>query len=164
MSDYSGKNIFEKIGAFIPGYKGYSERESRRDTDKLLRVEIAIYLDHMKETLNKIIRLQTDKRKLGSISDLDRIKRSLDVAANQIRYASHGESGFFDVVQVGIPDLDNLYKYDIEIKEQTEALRQKIRLLETSDNLKSDCSAIVGEISALSEKISNRDRVIMEAR
>jgi len=39
MADYTGKNIFEKIGSFIPGYKGYSEKEGRRDTDKLLRME-----------------------------------------------------------------------------------------------------------------------------
>ncbi|MEI6153907.1 MAG: hypothetical protein WCQ90_07455 [Deltaproteobacteria bacterium] len=164
MSDYSGKNIFEKIGAFIPGYKGYSEKERRRDTDKLLRVEIAKYLDHMKETLNEIIRSQTDERKLGLISDLDRIKRNLDIAANQIRYASHGESGFFDVVQVNVSDLDNLYKYDLEIKEETEALKQTIRSLETSGNFKSDCSAIIGKLTVLSEKISDRDRVIAEVR
>ena len=51
MADYTGKNIFEKIGAFIPGYKGYSEKEGRRDTDKLLRLEIAKQLDRLKELM-----------------------------------------------------------------------------------------------------------------
>jgi hypothetical protein len=62
MGDYTGKNVFEKIGAFIPGYKGYSEKEGRKDTDKLLRLEIAKHLDRLKEIINNIIRQQTEEK------------------------------------------------------------------------------------------------------
>lgn len=55
MSEYKGKNILEKIGAFIPGYKGYSEKEGRKDTDKLLRLEIAKHMDHMKLAHNQVV-------------------------------------------------------------------------------------------------------------
>src|SRR4030042_4761802 len=105
MADYIGKNIFEKIGSFIPGYKGYSEKEGRRDTDKLLRLEIAKHLDSMKTNINELIRQHTDAKQLEFITDLDRIKINLDSLANKIRYASHGEAGFFDIVQVDITDL-----------------------------------------------------------
>ncbi len=65
MADYNGKNIFEKIGAFIPGYKGYSEKEGRRDTDKLMRIGIAKLLDGSKTDLEIIIR--------QNISEKDRL-------------------------------------------------------------------------------------------
>lgn len=164
MADYQGKNIFEKIGAFIPGYKGYSEKEGRRDTDKLLRLEIAKHLDSMKETINDVIRQQMDEKKMDVINDLDRIKRNLDIAANQVRYANYGESGFFDVVQVDTYDLDSLYQYDLGMKEEAEQLGLKVKALQGSENLKKDCAVIISILSALSEKMTSRDKVITEVR
>lgn len=164
MADYTGKNIFEKIGSFIPGYKGYSEKEGRRDTDKLLRLEIAKHLDYLKEIINNIIRQKLDEKKMDLINDLDRIKRNLDILANQVRYANYGESGFFDIVQVDITDLDRLYQYDLGIKEEAEQLALKINSLQGSDNLKRDCSSVINSLTALSEKMTNRDKVITEVR
>jgi hypothetical protein len=164
MADYQGKNIFEKIGAFIPGYKGYSEKEGRRDTDKLLRIEIAKRLDRMKEIINDVIRHQMDEKKMELIKDLDRMKRNLDIAANQVRYANYGESGFFDVVQIDTLDLDRLYQHDLGIKEEVEQLGFKIKELLGAENLKIDCTAIISILSALSEKMTSRDQVITEVR
>lgn len=164
MADYTGKNIFEKIGSFIPGYKGYSEKEGRRDTDKLLRMGIARQIDSKKTVIDDIIRQQGSKKKLEYISELDRIKRNIDLIANQIRYANYGESGFFDIVQVDIADLDRLYQFDMGIKEETEQLASMINALQESETLKEDCSSIMDVLSALSEKIANRDKVIMEVR
>ncbi|MCI0469340.1 MAG: hypothetical protein L0Y62_04655 [Nitrospirae bacterium] len=142
MGDYK-KNIFEKIGAFVPGYKGYSEKECRKDTDKLLRLEIAKQLDRLKETLNDVIRQQTVQKKMDSINDLDRLKRNLDITANQIRYANYGESGFFDVVQVDTADLDKLYQFDLGIQQETEQLAPKMKALLGAENIKQDCAAII---------------------
>lgn len=164
MAEYTGKNIFEKIGSFIPGYKGYSEKEGRRDTDKSLRMEIAKHIDSLKNILNKIIRQQTEQKKIEHINDIDRIKRNLDLIANQIRFANYGECGFFDVAQVDAKDLDKLYLFDLELKEETDKLTDIINKLQDSTNLKQDCSSTIDLLSALSEKISNRDKVIMEVR
>jgi hypothetical protein len=163
MGDYK-KNIFDKIGAFIPGYKGYSEKEGRRDTDKMLRLEIAKHLDGLKETIDGVIRQQMDEKKMVSINDLDHLKRNLDIAANQIRYANCGESGFFDVVQIDAADLDKLYQFDLGINEEAEQLGPKMKTLMGAENLKKDCAAISTILSALSEKITNRDKVIAEVK
>ena len=162
MSDYTGKNIFEKIGSFIPGYKGYSEKEGRKDTDKLIRMEIAKHLDGSKADIDIIIREQMYDKNTSVTNELDRIKKKLDLVSNQIRFANYGESGFFDVLQVGIADLDRLYQFDLRIKEETEGLVSMIKTLRRSENLKKDCSSIIDVLSALSEKVSSRDKVIME--
>ena len=164
MSDYTGKNIFEKIGSFIPGYKGYSEKEGRKDTDKLIRMEIAKHLDGSKADIDIIIREQMYDKNTSVTNELDRIKKKLDLVSNQIRFTNYGESGFFDVLQVGIADLDRLYQFDLRIKEETEELVSMIKTLRRSENLKKDCSSIIEVLSALSEKISSRDKVIMEVR
>jgi hypothetical protein len=164
MSDYGGKNILEKIGSFIPGYKGYSEKEGRKDTDKLIRIEIAKQLDSSKADMDIIVKGQMFDKNKSMINELDRVKKKIDLVANQIRFANYGESGFFDVVQVGIADLDRLYQFDLKIKEETEELVSRIKSLRMSENIQGDCSFIVDLLAALSEKVSNRDKVITEVR
>jgi hypothetical protein len=164
MSRYDASNIFEKIGSFIPGYRGYAQKERRRDTDKLLRLEIAKHIDLMKEILNDVIRQQADRKEMNIIKDLDRLKRNLDITANQIRHASCGESGLFDVVQVYTSDLDKLYQFDLGIKDDAEQLAQMIKKMLDTENIKQDCEEIVTILSALSEKVTNRDKVIAEVR
>ena len=46
------KNIFDRIGSLIPGYKGYSEREGRRNTDKVLREEISKKMYEIEKKIN----------------------------------------------------------------------------------------------------------------
>lgn len=164
MSDYSGKNIFEKIAAFIPGYKGYSEREGRRDTDKILRVAIADYLERIKTTIDSVILYCMDKKELESVKELDRIKKNLGKAANQIRYAPHGESGFFDVVQVKEEDLDRLYQYDLKIKDETQQLDVLVKSLDQAQDLKGISSEFLHLLDALSDRIADREKVITEVR
>ena len=37
----ASQNKFEKLVSGIPGYKGYKQKEQRREADKLLRLQIA---------------------------------------------------------------------------------------------------------------------------
>ena len=46
-------NVFEKIVGKIPGFKGYFERELRRDSDKLQRDYIAEKLGNIKNNGSK---------------------------------------------------------------------------------------------------------------
>lgn len=162
MADYGGKNIFEKIGSFIPGYKGYSEREGRRDTDKLLRMEIARHLDGMKDVVNDIIRQQKASKNINLIPELDRIKNKLGLVADQIRYATYGECGFFDIIQVSNSDLDALYQFDLDIQAHTRNLGQMIEQLISSDNLKNDCASLMLILSDLSKVAGDREKIITE--
>ena len=46
-------NILDKIGALIPGYSGYAERDGRRNCDKILRESIANQLISSIDLTNK---------------------------------------------------------------------------------------------------------------
>lgn len=164
MSQYDSANFIEKIGSIIPGYRGYSEKERRRDTDKLLRLEIAKQLDRLKEPINGIIRQQMDDKKMDLINELDRIKMDIDIAANQMRFATCGESGFFDVVQVNKADLDKMYQYDLDIREELDHLVQKINSLSSHKELKTDCSSVIALLSILRASIRGRENLITEVR
>ena len=47
------KNLLDKIGALIPGYRGYSERDGRRDTDKITRESICLNLNEIEKNISK---------------------------------------------------------------------------------------------------------------
>jgi len=154
------KNLLEKIGAFIPGYKGYAEREGRRDCDKLLRIEIAKKFDQLKRIVDEKMVQEVNAENIEAVRLLDQLKTKLDTTANKVRYSSCGESGFFDAVQVDIKTLDMLYQYDLEIEDDVINLKQLVSSLMVSINLKEDCSFLFGEVFKLTEKVSNRDEII----
>src|SRR5574341_1323470 len=69
---------FKKILGKIPGFSGYMERQSRRDSDKLLRETVA---SRFEEQWQRVSSLQRDFISQGEISYLD----DLESAAIQLR-------------------------------------------------------------------------------
>ena len=56
MSSYSRNNFFEVLGAFVPGYKGYRDKEMRRESDRILRDAIVSRLQEKKTVVDDLIR------------------------------------------------------------------------------------------------------------
>jgi len=158
MSEYTGSNILEKIGSFIPGYKGYSEKEGRRDTDKILRFEIARMLDSTKDSVDKLISSCVEGKNMHDVVELDKIKRNIDTTANKIRYASYGASGFFDVVQIENIDLDALYRHDLKIKQAVDDFSEILQ------KCVSEKSILENALENINQQIAGREKVIVEVR
>ncbi|MEM4694009.1 MAG: hypothetical protein QW655_05840, partial [Nitrososphaerota archaeon] len=60
--------LTEKILSYIPGYRGYKEKEIRRESDRLVRMEATNRLKEVKD----IIRMKlTELAQLGKIEDRD---------------------------------------------------------------------------------------------
>ena len=104
------RNILERLGSKIPGFKGYLEREMRREWTREARLE-----------------------------NLDRassVEKSLDRLANRIRHADYGSSGFFDAVKIGQAELDRIYEFDLALTDTVEYLALQVEQLpETADEL-----------------------------
>jgi hypothetical protein len=102
----------EKLLAKIPGYKGYKEKEQRREADKLLREHIANRLRTVKTQLDG---LQTDLISAGKIDLLDEAGSAatqLQTFIDRLRTASYGYGGLFDAVRIKEDDLDRAYEFD----------------------------------------------------
>ncbi len=162
MADYTGQNIFEKLGALIPGYKGYVEREGRRTTDQILRRELARRLGDAVASVDEAALQLVEKKDLKAVEALDRLKGRLRSAADRLRFAGYGESGFFDDVQVGAEELDKLYKFDLQLTETVAEAGSMAKSLRGSEDVEGDCALLVEKLSALADKINGRDNVITE--
>jgi hypothetical protein len=108
----SDMDPLKKILSYIPGFKGYMERQNRRDSDKLLRDTIA---DRFEQQWSRVSALQRDFINQGQIEyvdDLEAAAVKLRTFADRIRRATRGYSGLFDAVKINEAELGRLYEYD----------------------------------------------------
>lgn len=138
MSDqYLGKvtgdlDPFKKILNRIPGFKGYVERQSRRDADKLLRDTVA---DRFEQQWGRISALQREFINTGEIAyvdDLEAAAIKLRTFTDRIRRATRGYSGLFDAVKINEEELAKLYEYDAGMLDLVDEVGRAIDNIEAS--------------------------------
>jgi hypothetical protein len=119
----------ESILRRIPGFKGYLEKEYRRDSDALQRGWLADRLQRSKPALDAYGRALVDAKKLDVLSQLDHFKSRLDKTISRLRGGMQGYSGFFDLVQVDQTLLERVYQQDVKTMDTVEALAGAIEKL-----------------------------------
>jgi hypothetical protein len=99
----------------VPGYKGYKEKEMRREADSLLRDAL---VRDFTEQVNRLTPMQSTLMDNGAIdlmSDMGAVKTALQTLIDRIRNAPQGYAGFFDAVRVKEDDLDRLEAFDQQL-------------------------------------------------
>lgn len=163
MSTFQG-NWIDKLGAFVPGYKGYKEKEMRRDTDRMLRAAIIKRLTDRKPIVERLIASLSQKMQFDHLESLNTIKRRLETFADQVQTAPAGYSGFFDTVQVKEPDLDRIYRHDLGVRDQAEEVNRLLGGLPDVKDLGGAVEHVIAELQALGEKMRERDQAITEIK
>jgi hypothetical protein len=103
---------FEQLVAKIPGYKGYKEKELRREADKLLRDHI---VNRMRTVKTQLDGLQHDLIGAGKFDLLDETGSAatqIQTFIDRVRTAAYGYSGLFDAARVKEDELDRVYEFD----------------------------------------------------
>jgi hypothetical protein len=121
-----GRNALERIGEKIPGYRGFQDRELRRDVDRLQREHLAGELGRLKATLRDRARSYTDAGQIAALGGFDRLDRQIDGLSQAVRFADYGASGLFDPVKIGEEELRRLYEFDLSVLEDLEALEADV--------------------------------------
>jgi hypothetical protein len=88
----AGQNALERLASAIPGFKGYRERELRRDADRQQREHLAGRLEANKKALNELADQATRGGSLDAINDIEAARKRLDRVAARLRYAERGYS------------------------------------------------------------------------
>lgn len=108
----SDMDPFKKILSYIPGFKGYVERQNRRDADKLLRETIAERFEQQWGRISAIQREFISSGDIAYVDDLEAAAIKLRTFADRVRRATRGYSGLFDAVKINEQELAQLYAYD----------------------------------------------------
>ena len=102
----------EKLMAKLPGFKGYKQKEMRREADKLLRMEVAAKLDEQRKRVADLQMQLITGGQIEWLDDLERAVMKMQGLIDRIRTASYGYAGLFDAVKVKEEQLDALYEFD----------------------------------------------------
>lgn len=162
------RNLLERLGAKIPGYRGFQDRELRRDVDKLQREHLAAELGRLKALLTTRARDFTDAGQLGALAAFGRLDRQLDGLQQAIRFSDYGASGLFDPVKIKEPELERLYAFDLGIVDDLAAVEQAIAAVPAPSTGEAGAAGAALEgvrdrVHALDDKWRQRRQVISQA-
>jgi hypothetical protein len=158
------KNWFERAAEHIPGYKGYKDKELRREADKLQREFVAERLEVARAKVEALALAVTDTGDLQLLSSVDRTGRKLRTIRDKFLYADYGYAGIFDTVKVDDDVLDRLYRFDTQSKDYALHLEQLASTLTVgSPSLRSDLDLLDQRVTALEQSFADRDHLITGA-
>jgi hypothetical protein len=123
---------FKSLASHIPGFKGYVERQNRRDADKLLRDTVVRRFD---EQWKRASQLQVDMVSQGLIAyvdDMERAALQLRTFIDKMSTAPRGYSGLFDAVKINEKELEAIYQYDAAFFDLAEQVGRALDNVEAS--------------------------------
>ncbi|MBN1394594.1 MAG: hypothetical protein JW959_06195 [Pirellulales bacterium] len=147
------RNLIETVLRHIPGFRGYLEREYRRESDELQRNWMADRLQRSKRAVDDLSRALVDEAKVDLLPQIDRLRVRLDRLLGRIRGAMQGYSGFFDLVRIDEPVLEQVYEHDAALDELIDTFTLTAEQLPRK---KDDVPVAVGELLAWIEDIERR--------
>jgi hypothetical protein len=167
-SDVKGQmRLSERIAAFLPGFRGYKEKELRRESDRLIRNHLNLKLSTAKTDLRTISQKLADRRYLDVMVDMDRLLAKMDRVVEKVNHASYGYSGFFDAVKVKERNLDRMIDFDNKLIDNVTALSTEIDVFKAeiassvTTNLKTRVQAVTDNLESLEETFDKRGEVIL---
>ncbi len=159
--------LSERILAELPGFRGYKEKEIRRESDRIIRNHLYRKLNQAKEDLRRVFQKLSDYRRYEFLTDMDRLMARLDRIAEKINHASYGYTGFFDAVKVEEPDLDRMIKFDAELLDDVEEIVKASSAFKADieaskfDAAKKHIEKVGGLIETLEKTFDERREVIL---
>jgi len=155
---------FEELVRKIPGYKGYKDKELRREADKLLRLQAARGFDQQRRRLNSTLVELTSAGRLGVIMTLDRALMKLQFLIDRIKTASYGYAGLFDAIKVKETELDALYEFDASLLDKVDKIKElidSVAAAKTDEDVTKTGNELLGALEEINETFSKRQDVIL---
>ncbi|HIE37763.1 MAG TPA: hypothetical protein EYH30_04335 [Anaerolineales bacterium] len=122
----------EKLLGKIPGYKGYKEKEMRRESDKLLRETVATQMEIQRRRMDDLQKQLIAAGRFEYLDEMGNATTKLQTFIDRVRKAAYGYAGLFDAVRVREEELDRLYDFDNQLLGFVEQLSAALSNLETS--------------------------------
>jgi hypothetical protein len=159
--------LSERILAAIPGFRGYKEKELRRESDKLIRNHLYRRLSEAKNDLRDVFQKLSDRRLFEVLTDVDRLVARFDRVAAKVDHASYGYAGFFNIVKVEEGDLDRMIDFDNQLVDDVEKIVSEVEAFKAEVGKKEIKKAAervqhLGEtLEAFEETFDKREEVIL---
>jgi hypothetical protein len=163
----SQMRLSERLAAALPGFRGYKEKELRRESDKLIRNHLYMKLTVAKDDLREIFQKLADRRYADVLTDMDRLVAKMDRIVEKVNHASYGYSGFFDVVKIREENLDKMIAFDNQLVDSVDGLASEVAAFKTElsqnvfQNSKDRIQSIVNKVEVFEDTFDKREEVIL---
>jgi len=160
----SQMDFFKKILNKVPGFKGYIDRQARRDSDKLLRETIADSFEAQWQRISTLQRDVISSGDIGFVDDLEGAAIKLRAFIDRVRRARRGYSGLFDAVKINEAELEQIYQYDAQMLDLGDEVGHALDNVEASigsDGLPAAIRNLRGVAQRCVETFDAREHVIL---
>lgn len=140
--------------AKVPGFKGYSEKELRREADKLLRTYLAERFQEQRGRLGEVQVLLARSKRIEAVGDIERAMTKLQRLIDRLKTASYGYAGWFDAVAVRTEELDRLYQFDYTLVAGVEELTAGVESLAQAAKRAEDLGMTTAVLTELLERLN----------
>ena len=156
----------ERILAALPGFRGYKEKELRRESDRLIRNHLYQRLMEARKDLKETFQILSENRVQEVLTDMDHLVVRFDRVSEKINHASYGYAGFFNIVKIEEAKLDKMIQFDKDlidevenIVEEADAFKKEVAK-QKFENARSHISNVGDMMEALEETFEERHEVI----
>lgn len=129
----SEKGKLENLMMKIPGFKGYHEKQARRQADQMLRdylaQQVAACNDRFLQIEKKILKLDNG---LSLMSATREAKDQVRIYGDRLRSAAPGYSGMWAAMKIGNAELEELYAFDEAQLRYIDQINAKLDQLEAA--------------------------------
>jgi len=159
--------LSERILAALPGFRGYKEKELRRESDKLIRNHLYLKLSKVKSDVRGIFQKLSDRRAMDVLNDMDRLVAKFDRVTEKVNHASYGYSGFFNVVKIEEASLDRMIDFDTKLIDDVNKLVDEVSAFKNEiaehkfDNAGFRIQSLTEALDAFEEAFDKREEVIL---
>jgi len=125
------RSVLERIMGYIPLYHGYKEKELRRESDRLVRMDVVNRLKAAKTSIRRAFTSPSAVQKLSQddASRFDTVTYRLDRITLRVDRAVAGYAGMFDAIKVKEDKLDTVMQADYD-------------MIAKADSIKTDCDSL----------------------
>lgn len=114
------RSLVERIAQYIPLYRGYKQKNLRRDEDRAVRDLVARSLGTSKNNLANAARSTVGN--LQAMRDMERVRAKTDRYYADVKKAAAGYSAFHDSVKIMETELDAVVEWDSRLIEDVQLL------------------------------------------
>lgn len=151
------RGLFERAAMYVPGYRGYREKNIRREVDKEVRREVGRSISGCKGDLSNIQKVVIGMGNMSLSKEVDRIRTKTDTYLKKMESAESGYSGLWEAVKILDRELAGIVEWDAKLLEGASELRELTsRLITDLDNGKVDIMGDLKKIERFVDSLFDR--------
>ena len=160
------RGILKTIQTFVPGFRGYRLKEDLRDSDRMLRAQLAKLLGLQRRGLEDCRAMVVQNFNSPQLDAIGGLINRFKMVEGLVLHAETGYSGIAADVRVKETELNRLYEYDTSLIDNigviSKSLESLKRSLKANDNAQSgdDIEEIRNAIIEFEDKFERRMQVI----